>query len=96
MVYNGGLKAGWAKAILDAQTQIANEISRIKLPFITIHGTDDQMVDIASSQFLYDNAQSEDKTFEVCIKYLITFSLEYYQCQFMCMQWEVGRKLVGY
>ena len=51
--------------MFNAQTRIANEISKIKLPFITVHGTSDQMVNIASSQFLFDNAQSEDKTFEV-------------------------------
>ena len=59
------MKAVWVSALFSAQTQIANGVSRITLPFITIHGTDDQMVDIASSQFLYDNAQSKDKTFEV-------------------------------
>lgn len=64
LVWHGGLKAAWATAVLDAQYQIANDISRIRLPFITIHGTDDRMVDIASSQFLFDNAQSKDKTFE--------------------------------
>ena len=67
LVWHGGLKAAWATAVLDAQYQIANDISRIRLPFITIHGTDDRMVDIASSQFLFDNAQSKDKTFEVAL-----------------------------
>lgn len=71
LVWHGGLKAGWATAVLDAQAQIASEVSRIKLPFITIHGTDDRMVDIASSKFLFDNAQSEDKTFEVVRSELI-------------------------
>lgn len=65
LVWHGGMKAGWAKAMLNAQTQINSEISSIKLPFITIHGTGDTLVNIASSQFLYDNAQSEDKAFEV-------------------------------
>ena len=63
--WHGGVKAAWTSALFNAQTQLASGISRIKLPFITIHGTDDQLVNIASSQFLFDNAQSEDKTFEV-------------------------------
>ena len=65
MTWHGGVKAAWTSALFNAQTQITNDVSRIKLPFITIHGTSDQMVNIASSQFLFDNAQSEDKTFEV-------------------------------
>ncbi|XP_065916460.1 monoglyceride lipase-like [Dysidea avara] len=64
LTWKGGVKARWAVAIFDAQLQVAEGISTIKLPFITLHGTDDTMVDISSSQFLMDNAQSEDKTFE--------------------------------
>jgi len=65
LIWRGGLKAGWIAAIFDAQLQIANEVSAIKLPFLTLHGTADTLVDVASSQFLMDNSQSEDKTFEV-------------------------------
>lgn len=65
LTWHGGVKALWVTAMFNAQTQIANEVSKITLPFLTIHGTGDQMVDIASSQFLIDNAQSKDKTFEV-------------------------------
>ena len=50
----------------DAQNEICKRVSAISLPFIAIHGTCDTLVDISSSQFLYDSAQSEDKTFEVC------------------------------
>jgi len=66
-VWHGGLKAQWATAMFDAQNQINRRISLIKLPFITLHGSGDTLVDIASSQFVYDNARSEDKTFEVSI-----------------------------
>ncbi|XP_065916461.1 monoglyceride lipase-like [Dysidea avara] len=64
LIWRGGLKAGWVTAIFDAQLQVANGVSAIKLPFITLHGTADTMVDISSSQFLMENTQSEDKTFE--------------------------------
>ena len=74
MTWHGGVKAAWTSALFNAQTQVADGVSKIKLPFITIHGTSDRMVDIASSQFLYDNAQSEDKTFEVCIYIILCFS----------------------
>ena len=65
LVWHGGVKAGWAKEMLDAQSEIVTGVSSITLPFITIHGTGDTLVDISSSQFLYDNTQSEDKSFEV-------------------------------
>ena len=49
--------------MFDAQDEIDRRIASITLPFITLHGTGDTLVDIESSQFLNDNAQSEDKTF---------------------------------
>ena len=64
LVWHGGLKARWATAMFDAQDEIERRISSITLPFITLHGTGDTLVDIESSQFLNNNAQSEDKTFE--------------------------------
>ena len=50
--------------MFDAQDEIDRRIASITLPFITLHGTGNTLVDIESSQFLNDNAQSEDKTFE--------------------------------
>ena len=50
--------------MFDAQDEIDRRISSITLPFITLHGTGDALVDIESSRFLNNNAQSEDKTFE--------------------------------
>jgi len=54
--WKGGLKACWAVAIFDAQFQVAEGV----LTIITLHGVNDTMVDIASSQFLYGNGWSED------------------------------------
>ena len=76
-MWHGGVKAGWVTEMFDAQNEIGKEISTINLPFITIHGTGDTLVDISSSQFLYDNAQSEDKTFEVCKCGVHTCQLHY-------------------
>lgn len=82
LVWHGGVKAGWAKEMFDAQSEIATGVSSITLPFITIHGTGDTLVDISSSQFLYDNAKSEDKSFEVrkfILYYVVlTALLEYF------------------
>tara|TARA_B100001142_G_scaffold33717_1_gene29900 strand:- start:1283 stop:2617 length:1335 start_codon:yes stop_codon:yes gene_type:complete len=37
---------------------------KMKIPFITFHGKDDQMTDPASSEMLYDRASSSDKTLQ--------------------------------
>ena len=63
-MWHGGLKARWSTALFDAQDEIGRGISSLTLPFITLHGTGDTLVDIESSHFLNDNAQSEDKNFE--------------------------------
>ena len=64
------MKAGWVKEMFSAQSEISEGIAGIKLPFITVHGTDDTLVDISSSQFLFDNTSSQDKTFEVSVSKL--------------------------
>ena len=74
-MWHGGLKAGWSAQFFDAQSEIANGISSLTLPFITIHGTADTLVDIGSSQFLYDNAQSEDKSFKVSVHHVALTAL---------------------
>lgn len=51
--------------MFDAQDEIGRGVTSVTLPFITLHGTGDTLVNIESSQFLYDNARSEDKTFKV-------------------------------
>jgi len=72
-VWNEGLKAGWVKEMFDAQSEICERITAIKIPFITVHGTADTLVDISSSQFLFDNASSEDKSFEVSVLKVVLY-----------------------
>ena len=45
--------------------KIERNIQKIELPFLTMHGTDDKVVDIASSHFLMEHAPSKDKTMKV-------------------------------
>ena len=73
-MWHGGLKAKWSASLFDAQDEIDREISSVTLPFITLHGTGDTLVDIESSRFLNNRAQSEDKTFEAST---LTALLEY-------------------
>ena len=44
---------------------IKQNIKKVKLPFLTLHGTKDKVVHIASSQFLMEQTPSKDKTMKV-------------------------------
>ena len=65
LVCQDGLKAKWTVALYDAQHKIQQGIQNIQIPFLTLHGTKDKVVDIASSYCLMENAQSKDKTLKV-------------------------------
>ena len=65
LVCQDGLKAQWMVALYDAQYKIQKGIKNIQIPFLTLHGTKDKVVDIASSYYLMENAQSKDKTLKV-------------------------------
>jgi len=64
-VYQDGLKAKWTVALYNAQNKIQQGIQNIQVPFLTLHGTKDKVVNIASSHYLMENAQSKDKTLKV-------------------------------
>lgn len=63
--WHGGIKAGWANAMLDAMDKIQIRSSTIKTPFLVAHGDADQIVKIDSSRFLHENSPSGEKTFKV-------------------------------
>ncbi|XP_065917779.1 monoglyceride lipase-like [Dysidea avara] len=65
LICQDGLKAKWSLATLDAQYKVQQRIPEIQLPFITLHGSKDRVVDIVSSHFLMDHAKSEDKMMKV-------------------------------
>jgi len=72
LVYHHGIKAKWTLATIDAQRLIQRRVPEIKIPLLTLHGTDDTTVSIASSQFLMGHSGSEDKSMKVSvIHYLI-------------------------
>ena len=71
LVCQDGLKAKWTVALYNAQNKIQKGIKSIQIPFLTLHGTKDKVVDIASSYFLMENAQSKDKTLKVDKELLI-------------------------
>ena len=63
--YHHALKAQWGVEYLRAIETGKQGIEAVKLPALLIHGTDDGIVPIKASEFIYDNIASSDKTFEV-------------------------------
>ena len=64
LVYHGKLKAKWTTAFMDSISVIREHLDALELPVILIHGTDDGTN--SSSETIFDNVSSEDKSFEVC------------------------------
>ena len=65
LVWHGGLKVRWGVAIVASITLFRENINRLSLPMLIIHGSEDKLVPISSSHFINDNAPSPDKKFEV-------------------------------
>jgi alpha-beta hydrolase superfamily lysophospholipase len=45
--------------------RVKAEVSKISLPFITVQGGQDKLVDPGGAQMLYDGASSKDKTIKI-------------------------------
>ena len=52
-------------ALWDADKRLEREFSRITIPVLIMHGTEDKATVPAGSQFFYDNAGSTDKTLKL-------------------------------
>ena len=64
-MFQDGLKAKWTVALYSAQNKIQQGIRNIQIPFLTLHGSKDKVVDISSSYYLMENSPSKDKTLKV-------------------------------
>jgi alpha-beta hydrolase superfamily lysophospholipase len=65
LVFHGKTPARLGAEMLKAMLRVKAEVSKITLPFITIQGCDDKLVDPGGAQMLYDGASSKDKTIEI-------------------------------
>ena len=43
------------------------QVKELKLPWLDVHGDQDKLCEISGSQLLYEQSESEDKTFTVSI-----------------------------
>jgi len=65
LVFHSKTPARLAAEMLRAMLRVKTEVSRIALPFITVQGSQDNLVDPGGAQMLYDEAGSQDKTIKI-------------------------------
>ncbi|KAL9230537.1 hypothetical protein vseg_005875 [Gypsophila vaccaria] len=63
--YTGRPRVKTAEELFNASLDLENRLDEVTLPFIIIHGGDDQVTDPAISKLLYDTSISIDKTFKL-------------------------------
>ena len=66
------MKPGWTAAMIDSMEVIQNNLHQICLPLLVVHGAGDPIVQHTSSEFVYNEVSSVDKTFLVCFSINIT------------------------
>jgi acylglycerol lipase len=65
LVFHGKTPARMAAEMLKAMLRVNAEMEKINLPFITVQGGDDKLVDPGGAQLLYDRANSKDKAIKI-------------------------------
>jgi alpha-beta hydrolase superfamily lysophospholipase len=65
LVFHGKTPARLAAEMLKAMQRVTAEAEKITLPFITIQGSADRLVEPGGAQMLYDKAGSSDKTLKI-------------------------------
>jgi acylglycerol lipase len=65
LVFHGKTPARLAAELLKAMRRVSAETEKITLPFLTLQGSEDKIVDPGSAQMLYDQAGSKDKTIKI-------------------------------
>jgi len=61
LVYHGGIPARTGSELIKAVAFIRENLSRLQLPALILHGEKDPLVNAVGSQSLYDEIASEDK-----------------------------------
>jgi len=65
LVFHGKTPARLAAEMLKAMQRVTAEVGIISLPFITIQGSLDKLVDPNGTRMLYEKASSKDKTIKI-------------------------------
>lgn len=62
LVYTGSIRVRTGYEILKISSFLQQNLSKIRVPFLVLHGTVDQVTDPKASQKLYIEASSTDKS----------------------------------
>ncbi|PRQ15840.1 putative acylglycerol lipase [Rosa chinensis] len=62
LVYTGAIRVRTGYEILRITSYLQQNLSKMKVPFLVLHGTADTVTDPGATQKLYDEASSTDKT----------------------------------
>jgi alpha-beta hydrolase superfamily lysophospholipase len=65
LVFHAKTPARLAAELLKAMQRVTADAKKITLPFITVQGGADKIVDPGGAQMLYDTASSKDKTIKI-------------------------------
>lgn len=65
LIYHGRIRFSWVNAMIESLDKLEESLSKIALPLLLLHGSEDAMVPISSSEHLYQAVSSTDKIFEV-------------------------------
>ncbi|OMO50239.1 hypothetical protein CCACVL1_30556 [Corchorus capsularis] len=65
LVYTGFLRVRTGYEILRITSYLQQNMNRLRVPFLVLHGTDDTVTDPQASQKLYEEAASTDKTIKL-------------------------------
>jgi alpha-beta hydrolase superfamily lysophospholipase len=69
LIYTERVTARTAAELLRASKMIISRLDRVQIPLFIAHGTDDDLIDPASSVVIYDRAASNDKTLQLYENY---------------------------
>jgi acylglycerol lipase len=65
LVFHGKTPARLAAEMLKAMQYVGNHVGKISLPFITLQGSKDSLVDMGGAKMLYEKASSTDKVIKI-------------------------------
>ena len=65
LVYTGSIRVRTGYEILRITAYLQQNLSRLRVPFLVLHGTADTVTDPEASRKLYDEAFSTDKTIKL-------------------------------
>lgn len=65
LVFRGRVRAATAAASLDAMTEVARKLPRLRVPILILHGTGDIIAPHANSRYVHDRIGSTDKQLEL-------------------------------